>query len=581
MLLVLLATACGRVGFDDQHGPDAGTVFGHVALAAGGDARRVVAASPSLDVLFALFGDNRIVRSIDRGATFTDCGPISDVVNDLVAKQDGSVYVAAAGDVFESHDDCATFSANGLGSYWTAIAADGSDLWAGTAPGLRRRRLGTWQPIVIPLSAAVVTKILVGASYLVATNRGIVRSVDGITWVTANTGLAGLEVLDLASVPGRVYAATNAGLHVSLDGGVSWSRLSNEWGDVVAADPGDPAVVGRWWYSGFATTTDAGTNWSLDVRSPEMDRSRISDVLFDPAGSGAMIVATGRGLFIADHVGLPFRQLGALDAWTIHALVVSNGDQFLGTSAGLLRSSDGVTYTVHDPGSPVHSLVRNVLAPAERPGTVYAAGLSLARSDDRGDHFSDAYVPTLSDGYVVRDVVSTGGVLFASTDARVLSSPDGLTWSARGLAAQWTTRIFAIAGTPVRLLVATDAGVLYSSDGGTTFTSTNLPSESYAFAVLPEGTLVAGTLDGVYASPTGATWQRRGLTGMSVRALAQVNGTLVATQIDRVSYSTDGGMTFSDVPGFTGRNPISLAVDPHGALLVGTSGYGLYRLTLP
>ena len=62
-------------------------------------------------------------------------------------------------------------------------------------------------------------------SVLLATSEGVVRSADqGATWTTTAAGLASRTVYAFADDGTAVYAGTGAGVHRSVDDGLSWER---------------------------------------------------------------------------------------------------------------------------------------------------------------------------------------------------------------------------------------------------------------------------------------------------------------------------------------------------------------------
>ena len=64
-----------------------------------------------------------------------------------------------------------------------------------------------------------------GGSVLLATSEGVVRSADqGETWSTTTAGLASSTVYAYACDANTVYAGTGAGVHRSIDDGLSWER---------------------------------------------------------------------------------------------------------------------------------------------------------------------------------------------------------------------------------------------------------------------------------------------------------------------------------------------------------------------
>jgi len=584
---LLIAAGCGRIGFDasgdsptDARG-DAQPAAGKVALPQGGDVRKVIAPEGSFQRLYILSGDNHLMTSADGGATFTDCGRVPNRVLDLVGTAGGDVYAAGSAGVYESHDRCASFQNAGLDKYVASISIDGARLLAGTGDGLWRRTGTTWTQVASPTTGRLVNDTHVGAVYLALSDNGISRSTDGTTWALSNTGLQSLDVHHLDTAGGRYYVTTSDGVHVSTDAGASWLRVFDNYGETIGVDPGDPQFVAHWWYGGLIVSSDGGGTWSLDARTPPLARSYINDIQFEPNGSGRVLVATSRGLFLAADHGLAFAPVGDLDAWTVRSVARSavTGATFYGTTTGILRETSA-GFTLLDPGGPDYSAAFRVIATGDG-ATIHATGRALMSSTDQGDSFSSSYEPGLADGYLTIDVATNeSSRLVLSTNGRA-GVFDGGVWTFQTLGtARWTTQLLV---TPTAILVATQLGVHASSDGGVTYALTpGLTRDTYALIQLADGSVLAGTDRGIYRATTpGGAWTLHSLDGITVTALIQVGTTVAAGDNDRVSYSTDGGATFTPVPGFTGHSPVTFAAEPDGTLLVGTSGYGLHRVHLP
>lgn len=254
----------------------------------------------------------------------------------------------------------------------------------------------------------------------------------------SNTGLQSVLIQDIAGVPGRIYVTTTDGVHVSVDDGVTWTRRYTNYSDVIAVDPGDPQFVAHWWYGGLIVSADGGMTWSADARTPAMSRSRIQDILFDPAGSGRVIIATARGLFAAPDHALALAQVSDLDAWTVSSIARASGTGtiFYGTPTGILRETPAGR-TLLDPGGPDYSTVLRVSAPGDG-ATIYATGRALVTSTNHGDSFAEAYVPEPADGYITIAVAHDGARTYLTTDGRVGVSTGGA-WTFRALGVATTS----------------------------------------------------------------------------------------------------------------------------------------------
>jgi len=150
-----------------------------------------------------------------------------------------------------------------------------------------------------------------GTLYMGGDVVGVYKSLDhGLTWKHRNRGIAGYEVLTLAtdpSQPERVYAVTTNGISRSENGGEVWTTLKgsppNQLGLVcqkfrsmhcLAVDPGKSrrlafaAPDGR-----VLESQDFGTTWTVRLKIPS---GFACSVAFQP-GHGALFAATSSGLY--------------------------------------------------------------------------------------------------------------------------------------------------------------------------------------------------------------------------------------------------------------------------------------------
>ena len=282
--------------------------------------------------------------------------------------------------------------------------------------------------------------------YLVAFGGGVYKSVDGGRgWVAVSRGLEeALTVLTLAMDPvdPRVlYAGTDAGLFVSLDGGARWRRRGLAISDrnirslavaptrptvlYAGTDQGvlwswnlgetwsarstgiglrdvrvvrlDPARQGRIFAAGFGgifRSEDNGRRWravnrglaDLRVRALALDPTRPDVVYAGTAGSGVFVTGDGGGRWRPLNEGL--RNLTVLSL-----LVTPGGERFAGTVGGVYRW-DPVRLAWELVGEDVLTLTITFVATnPHRPGTVYAGtGGFVFVSDDRGRRWRELAV---------------------------------------------------------------------------------------------------------------------------------------------------------------------------------------------
>lgn len=274
-----------------------------------------------------------------------------------------ATYAGTSEGVFTSTDDGESWRSVGLtGTYVYDLAIDPvvpTTLYAGTDQGMFRSTNGgeTWSVLRTDLTdpsdpgirILMVDPLSPSTLYAATGDDQVLKSTDGgVSWTTANTGLANTYVHALAidpTTPTTLYAGTyGEGVFKSTDAGLSWRPVNNEGlrdphVRILAIDPATPTTIyaaglgmfksadgGESWstaeltsvdvtalaihpttpttlYAGTPTgrvlsSTDGGESWSaLNIHLPE---DIIGDLLVDPASPATLIIGmTRNGVFVA------------------------------------------------------------------------------------------------------------------------------------------------------------------------------------------------------------------------------------------------------------------------------------------
>jgi len=608
--LAACLAACGRLGFSnhgDASSADGGvaSVFTPVPLQAGGRADWLARGPDS--TLYAIFGGFHVASSSDNGASWSDCGPLDNTtaIEELaIDPATGTIYGNGYLEVVASTDHCASWAALGFARPNDGIAIIGGVLVVGSDDGMWQWTGGAWSRYSTPFDGHSIQAI--GVSPAAAMNvyatsdAGVERSLDGgVTWAVEDTGITGdlasflaYDPTDASTVLTQTLSSSGSWRNAySTDAGASWTN-GNDAGYDVALDPAAPSfgLMGSWNY-GISASTDGGHGFdSTDHRSPAMHLAAAFEFLYGTSSS--VLAATGRGVFGAtDHQLAWTEHDGDVDGWVINSVTVGDtGTIFLGTSAGVLVSSDGgSTWNESTTGMITDSETLTVVQKPGDPNTIVAATSgTIAVSKDGGTTFSLPFTCDGSDGWHLHAARLAGGVIVAGTwEDAVTSDATWSTFTHHAVAGGNDVRdVLPLDPAGEHLLASTAVGMYYSTDAGTTWQAenaglTNL--SSWSAIALPDGTLLAATDAGAFRAPgpTGP-WTPSGLAAAPVSLFLAAQGHVLAAADNGMFDSTDNGMTWQAMPGLEHAAPESLALDPQRQrLLVGTTGYGLFATPFP
>lgn len=292
----------------------------------------------------------------------------------------------------------------------------------------------------------VIAAATVSGSDVVFGNSGsAARSADGATWTaSASQPLSGGGVVAATAVSGGNILAVGANglISISTDGGANWLiRGSGVTDDLNAAT----AAAGLWVVggdSGKIITSPDSVTWTIQSSQFGVD-SAVLGVEY----LGAMFLAFGaNGKLSTSTNGTSWTaRTSAFGTESIRVCAYSGSKWVLAGDGGkITNSTNGITWI--ERSTPFSgSAVRRIDAGG---GLVMALSVSgvLARSADSGDSWVKvAGVNT------VHDVAYNAGLWVAATSSGVMTSADGVTWTARttqtygALAQSASGRIYAIA----------------------------------------------------------------------------------------------------------------------------------------
>ncbi len=395
----------------------------------------------------------------------------------------------------------------------------------------------------------------------------------------------GANTWAVASEGTHVFAGMDNGIFLSTDNGASWSTTSLKNITVrVFYVTGNNVYAGT--DTGVFVSSDSGKSWT-SIGMPDTSVDAFCTM------AGQLFAGTrGEGIFSTTDNGAAWKFAG-LSGSTVNALAV-DGTRILGSIAlgGVFVSPDaGKTWNTSSSGLSTTSV---------GPLLVDGANVYLGSADGvftSQDSGSAWVAPSFSWNYgQVTSLARSGGNLVAGTadSGIVYSTNGGSTWytsNLRSWSNPWSSmpvQILSLAGSDTSLFAGASAsglnyansrvsGVLRSTDNGATWTAQGLNS-SRVWALLSDGNyLFQGTEGGVFRSTDdGYTWvsENAGLTLPLVSALAINDSGIYAstlTDYGGVFRSTDDGSSWS-LTQLRGRQIYCLAANDSLLMAGGPAG---------
>ncbi|MDE0637382.1 MAG: sigma-70 family RNA polymerase sigma factor [Candidatus Poribacteria bacterium] len=420
---------------------------------------------------------------------------------------------------------------------------------------------------------------------------------------------------------GDVYATSQNGLYRLTDDGQSWKLINTIKYSVRDALTGRNVFryMAEWQNTLYRAvdkeilaSTDGGVTWKVfcECIKGELVGMVITDQI--PGGQSDMTIylAYEKGVFRSDNAGKSWTPLpeGIKDR-TIRAFTAVGNTVFAGTYKGLYRlngeiweqlfydqtnrrsntypiltlAASGNNLYVARPNSNLHqyqlrfgiiSRMRFDSRLARRAQETAFGGWSLFCSTDQGDSW-DPITPTQDN--IEKKAISMGKLLNTFTRRE---KDNKLPYNHR-------IRIFiSIAASGKQVLVVSDKEHFYSTNTGKTWKTlgnTNNMGSVFASVLLNENTFYRSGKFGIYrTTDSGKTWHQfnTGFVNTHIKELIAVNGVLYAHTPSGLLSSTDGGESWTPVPGDTGY--FTRMTESNGELYVRDDKIGtprFYRLS--
>ncbi|NOZ68668.1 MAG: hypothetical protein GXP46_05375 [Deferribacteres bacterium] len=274
---------------------------------------------------------------------------------------------------------------------------------------------------------------------------------------TGNT----VDALAVTKAGGPVYAGAGDGLYRSIDGGKNWERIFTAMDGLegrvfcIAVDPALPATVFIGTGAGVFRTDDGGVRWEKGRGIPS--GIKVSSIAVSPADHQTVYAAAADGLYKSRNSGADWRRMlvtyvseedrhtgdmaeeTETEGTEIRSIAVGPADSgrvYLGTSEGLLASSNGGLTWERVPGRGLINRDIRDIAVDPSNGSVYAAtGSGVFVYSDVEKRWEGLYSGLLStDVRSLSFALSArraSGTLFAATKRGVFKTTRGAKGAAR------------------------------------------------------------------------------------------------------------------------------------------------------
>jgi photosystem II stability/assembly factor-like uncharacterized protein len=438
---------------------------------------------------------------------------------------------------------------------WLALLA-GPAAFAGT---------GVWTPIG-PAIGGSVFSLAVDPDHprtlYAAPQAGLYRSTDGgSSWIstfTPSETLAGFSTIAFGT-DGALYGGNGDAAWRSVDGGATWKNLTPVGGILPAAqlafDPRDPRTIYVAAYGfGAFRSTDGGATWNAlnqGLEPPPPAQQRFVDTIaLSPRRHGLLLAGTDEGIFRSVDDGTSWQRVAAscngaallfdpLRPARVYAACVYNGPP---TRNGVMISLDsGLSWRPAGSGLPDQPVYSLATIPGAPRAILAGTFTGVFRSTDAGGHWTPAASVTTPSGAPAAVLA----LAFLSTPAPVLYAGTYLGGLSRSgdLGASWTLLGRGLPGAAVNVVASDPAGA---------------------------GRLYAATSDGILRTRSGgASWVPvdHGLSDLVIPTLAvaaTAPPTLYALGFgDDLFVSTNAGRRWTRSPLPAGRHELAgFAVDP-------------------
>jgi uncharacterized repeat protein (TIGR01451 family) len=272
----------------------------------------------------------------------------------------------------------------------------------------------------------------------------IFKSTDSANnWAASDSGLLASSVNQLVFQPGNssiIYAASDAGVFKTTDGGANWTLLSGQTAlpvNRVAIDPTNTNIIYAATGGGMFKSTDGGSNFTAinNGFNPAFARS----IVVDPVTPGTLYaVGISNLLFKSTNGGANWTQTFINGVTTINDLTIDPNTPatlYASTNRGIFKSTDSsVSWTASNTGFPSIRIANSVVIDKTNNLLYAATGGGIFKSADGANNWTNisGNINLLAVSVIAFDPSNTSVIYVNTFLGPQKTSDGGATWNVSG-----------------------------------------------------------------------------------------------------------------------------------------------------
>lgn len=410
--------------------------------------------------------------------------------------------------------------------------------------------------------------------------QNVITSPDGITW-TPQTTVSAQNQNDIHFANGIFVCVGNAGTIQTSNNGTTWTAATSNTTQQLNGVTYD-AASGLWVAVGVTGTvvysTTPATTWTNGTANTGTTKT-LNEVAF----FGGLFVAIGSGQTIITNSAANIQAGGTWASRTANVSstltgIATNGTSVVvtGSNNGITTSPDGITWTSRTANN------------GTQRGAAYGANTWVIAGDAQG---GSGVIATVSNSGVYQRRVSNttqaiqaglfagGRFVFGAANSVIVTSTDGITWTAVTVAGTATTFNQVAYSGSLYVAIGTSGRYSTSTDGLTwaTIQANGASTQTFSAIAFDQGLFISvGDSGAIITSANGTTWTlRTSGTTQSLRGVhySTRDGVWYAYGVNTILRSPDA-ITWTDAQG----DVIPVLVNG-GAIQVNRAGSGKFNPT--